>query len=72
MSSNFGQAHLEKLAQTAAVAPAVNQLEVHPWLQRRDLVAYCAAHGIVVEARAGAIGGAPRVRAFFQQHADAR
>ena len=23
---------------------------MHPWLQRRELCAYCAAHGIIVEA----------------------
>lgn len=48
--SNFSAAHLEALARTAAVPPAVNQLEVHPWLQRRDLVAYCTQRHIVVEA----------------------
>lgn len=48
--SNFGTAHLEKLARTARVTPAVNQLEVHPALQRRELVAYCRDRGIVVEA----------------------
>lgn len=47
--SNFGEAHLEKLALTASTPPAVNQIEVHPFLQRRELVAYCAARGIVVE-----------------------
>ena len=48
--SNFGIAHLKKLAETATVAPAVNQIEVHPFLQRRELVAFCQAQGIVVEA----------------------
>jgi len=48
--SNFGQAHLEKLAKTASITPAVNQIEVHPFLQRRELCAFCEAQGIVVEA----------------------
>lgn len=48
--SNFGQAHLEKLAKTATITPAVNQIEVHPFLQRRELCAFCEAQGIVVEA----------------------
>jgi diketogulonate reductase-like aldo/keto reductase len=48
--SNFGIAHLEKLAETAKLAPAVNQIEVHPFLQRPQLVAFCQAQGIVVEA----------------------
>jgi diketogulonate reductase-like aldo/keto reductase len=48
--SNFGVAHLEKLAKTATIQPAVNQIEVHPFLQRRQLVSFCEAQGIVVEA----------------------
>ncbi|KXZ54115.1 hypothetical protein GPECTOR_5g217 [Gonium pectorale] len=48
--SNFGEAHLEKLMRGATVQPAVNQVEVHPFLQRRELVAYCRQRGIVVEA----------------------
>lgn len=49
--SNFSEKHLEKLALTARVwPPAVNQIEVHPWLQRRELVAYCQINGITVEA----------------------
>jgi diketogulonate reductase-like aldo/keto reductase len=49
--SNFSDKHLEKLALTARVwPPAVNQIEVHPWLQRRELVTYCQSRGIVVEA----------------------
>lgn len=31
--SNFGVAHLKKLAETATIKPAVNQIELHPWLQ---------------------------------------
>lgn len=52
--SNFGVPHLEKLAQTARVAPAVNQIELHPFLQRRELVAHCKAKGILLEARPAA------------------
>ncbi|KAG2437733.1 hypothetical protein HYH02_011110 [Chlamydomonas schloesseri] len=48
--SNFSQAHLEKLSRPATIQPAVNQIEVHPFLQRRELVAYCQASGIAVEA----------------------
>lgn len=48
--SNFGIPHLEKLALKATELPAVNQIEIHPWLQRSELVKYCHDHGIVVEA----------------------
>ncbi|KAG6963259.1 hypothetical protein JG688_00008232 [Phytophthora aleatoria] len=48
--SNFGEAHLEKLLKTAKVRPAVNQVELHPWLMRPTLVKYCQEHGILIEA----------------------
>ena len=48
--SNFGQQHLEGLLQNATVVPAVNQIEVHPFCQRQDLVDMCHQHGILVEA----------------------
>lgn len=48
--SNFTVAHLDELLQSARIAPAVNQVELHPFLQQRALVRYCAEHRIVVEA----------------------
>jgi diketogulonate reductase-like aldo/keto reductase len=48
--SNFSEAHLAQLLAACAIRPVVNQLEVHPWLQRRALCAWCAARGILVEA----------------------
>lgn len=52
--SNFGIHHLKELldAPDLQVRPAVNQLELSPWLQRAELVAFCRAQGIVVEAYA--------------------
>lgn len=47
--SNFGIAHLDKLMKTARVKPAVNQVELSPFLQRHELVAYCNQHGIALE-----------------------
>ena len=54
--SNFGIPHLEKLAETSKVTPAVNQIELHPFLQWRKEAAYCIEKSIVVEVR-GAGGG---------------
>jgi diketogulonate reductase-like aldo/keto reductase len=48
--SNFMPAHLEELLACAQVVPAVNQIEVHPFLQHRETRALCAKRGIVVEA----------------------
>ncbi|KAF4046279.1 Aldo/keto reductase family [Phytophthora infestans] len=48
--SNFGELHLQKLAETWRVKAAVNQVELHPWLARADTVKYCEEHGIIMEA----------------------
>jgi len=48
--SNFLVAHLKELLPSAKHVPAVNQIELSPFLQRADTVALCLEHGIVVEA----------------------
>ncbi|GMF13694.1 unnamed protein product [Phytophthora lilii] len=48
--SNFGEPHLAKLAHTWKVKPAVNQIELHPWLTREPLVKYCQENGILLQA----------------------
>ena len=48
--SNFQPAHLEDLLQTAEVVPAVNQIELHPWLQQEELRALHGKLGIMTEA----------------------
>ncbi|NJP47223.1 aldo/keto reductase [Actinacidiphila epipremni] len=48
--SNFQPHHLERLAQTSSTVPAVNQIEVHPYLAQDDVRAYGAQHGIATEA----------------------
>ena len=48
--SNFQVAHLERLAAEADVVPAVNQIELHPYLLNDEVRAYGEAHGIATEA----------------------
>ncbi|KAI9911287.1 hypothetical protein PsorP6_008899 [Peronosclerospora sorghi] len=48
--SNFGEPHLAKLAESWKVKPAVNQIELHPWLTREPLVKYCHDNGILIQA----------------------
>ena len=48
--SNFMVPHLDELLDRAEVVPAVNQIEVSPFLQQRAVRERCARHGIVVQA----------------------
>ena len=48
--SNFQQAHLQRLLDETGIVPAVNQIEVHPYLAQDVLRAFNAAHGIAIEA----------------------
>jgi diketogulonate reductase-like aldo/keto reductase len=48
--SNYMVPHLRELLGEAKVKPHVNQIELTPFLQRRDARAMCQEHGIVVEA----------------------
>ena len=47
--SNFTKANLEKIIEATGVTPAVNQIELHPTFQQKELRDYHAAHGIVTE-----------------------
>jgi 2,5-diketo-D-gluconate reductase A len=48
--SNFHIPHLRRLMDETQVVPAVNQIELHPYLAQRELREFHAAHGIVTEA----------------------
>ena len=47
---NFLPEHLDRLHDETGEYPAVNQIELHPTWQQREVVAYCKEHGIAVEA----------------------
>ncbi|MEA2365275.1 MAG: 2,5-diketo-D-gluconate reductase [Thermoleophilaceae bacterium] len=48
--SNFEVEHLERLAAETEVVPAVDQIELHPYFQNREVEAYLTEHGIATEA----------------------
>ena len=48
--SNFQVDHLERLAAASDVVPAVNQIELHPYLLNDDVRAYGEAHDIATQA----------------------
>lgn len=48
--SNFLIPHLEAIGRESDVRPAVNQIELHPAYQQRELTDWCAQRGIAIEA----------------------
>ncbi|KAI9763409.1 MAG: hypothetical protein M1840_000540 [Geoglossum simile] len=49
--SNFGIKHIEEMKGYAKIFPPhVNQIELHPWCQQREIANYCHTHNIVVQA----------------------
>ncbi|PHH62138.1 hypothetical protein CDD81_7512 [Ophiocordyceps australis] len=49
--SNYHAEHIQEMKAYARVwPPQVNQIELHPWCQQRQLVKYCHDSGILVEA----------------------
>ena len=48
--SNFTIRHLTELLAETKTVPAINQVEFHHYLYQRDLLDFCAAKGIVIEA----------------------
>src|SRR5690606_2411110 len=60
--SNFSPAHLDRLMARAAVVPALNQVELHPFFAQKALVDAHQRLGIVTQAWSP-IGGVTRYRA---------
>ncbi len=48
--SNFQAAHIGRLLAETTIPPAINQIEVHPYLVQTELRAYNDEHGIATEA----------------------
>lgn len=64
--SNFQPEHLERLLGSAQVVPAVNQVELHPYLQQAEVRAFDEKHGIATEAwsplaKGGSLLGEPAI-----------
>jgi len=45
--SNFGIRHIEELKAAGQLLPHANQIELHPWSQKSELVSYMKKEGIV-------------------------
>ncbi|QNN52841.1 aldo/keto reductase [Nocardioides mesophilus] len=71
--SNFEPHHLQRLLDRVEVVPAVNQVELHPYLQQHEVRAANAAHGIVTEAwsplaKGGELLGDPVITRIARKH----
>lgn len=56
--SNFEIRHLEELRRVSGIVPSVNQIECHPLCYPKELIEYCQANGIQVQAYAPLARGA--------------
>ena len=70
--SNFRIEDLERLDAETDARPTVNQVELHPLFQQRELRAHHAEHGIATEAWSplaqGAVLGEERITAIAERH----
>jgi diketogulonate reductase-like aldo/keto reductase len=48
--SNYGMQHLAEIEAAGLELPALNQVEVHPWLPQKELLDYCSKRGVAVQA----------------------
>lgn len=48
--SNYMTWHLEEVLNDSSIVPAVNQVEFNPYLYQKDLLEFCRAHDIQLEA----------------------
>lgn len=55
--SNYTIKHLEELLSECSIKPAVNQVEIHVFLQQPELIKYCQQNDIVVEAYSPLVHG---------------
>ena len=70
---NFEVEHLQRLEAETGELPAINQVELHPYLQQAELRDFHAAHGILTEAwsplaSGGAVLDDPVVRRIAEKH----
>jgi len=71
--SNFLVHHLQELLASARIAPMVNQVEFHPYLQQPALHEFCRDNRIQLEAWAplmkGTVSQAPELAELAQKYA---
>lgn len=70
--SNFRPHHMEELSRTAEIAPMVNQIRLCPGDTQDEVVEYCRAHNILLEAYSplgvGKIFEVPEMKALAEKY----
>lgn len=71
--SNFTPTHLQRVFDETEIVPALNQIELHPYLQQAETRAFHAEHSIATEAwsplgQGKELLGDPRVAAIAEKH----
>lgn len=70
--SNFKAPHLDRIIEATGVTPAVNQIELHPYLQQPELRAEHERRGILTESWSplaqGAVLGDPVINDIAERH----
>lgn len=47
--SNYQENHIKEILDLRSLVPAVNQIELHPYLSQNELVEFCTQHNIKIE-----------------------
>ena len=70
--SNFNILRLKQIIDATGVVPSVNQIELHPRFQQKELAAYHLEHGIITESWSplghGTLLGDPTLKVLAQKH----
>lgn len=65
--SNFSIRAIESVSSVATLMPEMNQIELHPYLQQNEMLAYCRKHNIHVTAYSP-LGSGDRPKAMKKAH----
>ncbi|EGN99195.1 hypothetical protein SERLA73DRAFT_182073 [Serpula lacrymans var. lacrymans S7.3] len=55
--STFGVGHMQEIVDAGGPLPVITQIDLHPFMTRSDVVAFCKAHEIFLEAWAPLVRG---------------
>ncbi|KAI0787754.1 Aldo/keto reductase [Fomes fomentarius] len=70
--STFGLRHLQEVVNSGLELPVINQIDLHPFMTRTEIVSFCKQHGIALEAWGPLVRGMrfrhPEIVALAEKH----